>query len=103
MEFHMMNITYAALHMRAQTWKDKIYMQRWLYVDKAHTAVDIFCFGVFFFTQHNIKKQHNTRTKPRVGRWYSTLQKNKQSSLSILTLYRNFHEIQKATFSKTEN
>ena len=29
--------------------KDKIFMQRWLYIDEAHTAPDIFSFAIFFF------------------------------------------------------
>ena len=28
--------------------KDNIFMQRQLYIDKAHIALDIFCFAVFF-------------------------------------------------------
>ena len=28
--------------------KDNIFMQRWLYIDKAHMALDIFRFAVFF-------------------------------------------------------
>ena len=28
--------------------KDEIFMQSWLYIDKAHAALDIFCFAVFF-------------------------------------------------------
>ena len=28
--------------------KDEIFMQRGLYIDKAHTALDIFNFAVFF-------------------------------------------------------
>ena len=51
MEFHMLYIIYAALHMRnAHTnRKDDIFMQRRLYIDEAHTALDIFRFAVFFF------------------------------------------------------
>ena len=29
--------------------KDDIFMQRWLYIDEAHTVLDIFRFAVFFF------------------------------------------------------
>ena len=52
MEFHMINITYAA-YARTNK-KDDIYMQRrlvqrLLYIDEAHTALDIFRFEVFFF------------------------------------------------------
>ena len=45
MDFHMINITYAALHMRAE----KTTFSRRLYIDEAHTALDIFRFAVFFF------------------------------------------------------
>ena len=41
MEFHMIDITYAALN--------DIFMQRRLYIDEAHTALDIFRFAVFLF------------------------------------------------------
>ena len=41
MEFHMINITYAALHVRAETKKKNIFMQR-LYIDEAHMPLDIF-------------------------------------------------------------
>ena len=51
MEFHMMNITYAALHMRAQTEKNDIFMQKRLYIDEAHTVLDMFRFAVFFIFQ----------------------------------------------------
>ena len=47
MEFHMINITYAAMHVRRNR-KDDIFMQRRLYIDEAHTALDIFRFAVFF-------------------------------------------------------
>ena len=63
MEFHMINITYAALHMRAQTEKMTfsckddyckalhIYWSggaRNLYIKEAHMVLDIFRFAVFF-------------------------------------------------------
>ena len=46
MEFHMINIIYTALPMCAQTEKNNIFMQRRLYIDEAHTALDIFLFAV---------------------------------------------------------
>ena len=63
MEFHMLNITCMALHMRVQTEKTtfsckddqgKFYMyigvgSRDLFIDKAHMALDIFRFAVVFF------------------------------------------------------
>ena len=48
MEFHMINITYTALHMRSQTEKT-IFSFKDDYIDEAHTALDIFCFVVFFY------------------------------------------------------
>ena len=68
MEFHLINIICAALSIRAQTEKTKflckddwykaldIYILEWgqwtctLYIDKAHMALDIFHFAVFFFS-----------------------------------------------------
>ena len=60
MEFHIMNIIYVALPMRAQTEKHfhakntcaKLYIYigvgaRDLYIDETHTALDIFRFAVF--------------------------------------------------------
>ena len=32
--------------------KDVIFMQRRLYIDEAHTALDIFRFAVFFYTRN---------------------------------------------------
>ena len=49
-EFHMIDIIYAACgiaHVRTIR-KDNIFMQRRLYIDEAHTALDIFRFAVFF-------------------------------------------------------
>ena len=46
MEFHMINIIFVALHKRTNR-KDDILMQRWLYIDELHMALDIFCFAVF--------------------------------------------------------
>ena len=43
MEFHMINVIYVALPMHACTnKKDAIFMQRRLYIDEAHRALDIF-------------------------------------------------------------
>ena len=52
MEFHMINITYAALHNAHELTnrKDNIFMQIRLYIDEAHTALDIFRFAVFFYS-----------------------------------------------------
>ena len=58
----MINIIYAALHIRAQTEKTTFYAKttnaklyiyigvgaRDLYIDEAHIALDIFCFAAFF-------------------------------------------------------
>ena len=44
MEFHMINITYAAMHVCAETEKTTF-----SYIDEAHTALDIFRFAVFLF------------------------------------------------------
>ena len=63
MELHMIDMIYAALPMCAQTEKTifsckddyaKLYIYmgvgaRDLYIDEAHTALDIFRFAVFFF------------------------------------------------------
>ena len=38
--------------------KDDIFMQRRLYIDEAHTALDIFLFAVFFFQK--VKFRSNT-------------------------------------------
>ena len=57
MEFHMINIINAALSIRAQTEKTTFSSEtlhihwsgvRDLYIDEAHTALDIFHFAVFF-------------------------------------------------------
>ena len=48
MEFHMINIMYAALS-RNRNRKDDILMQRRLYIDEAHTVLDIFRFAAFFW------------------------------------------------------
>ena len=68
MELHMIYIIYAALSMREQTEKRhfhakttsaKLYIyigvgSRDLYIDEAHTALDIFRFVIFFFmTSHS--------------------------------------------------
>ena len=47
MEFHMINIMYAALPMHTNR-KYDIYMERRLYIYEAHMALDIFCFALFF-------------------------------------------------------
>ena len=65
----MVNIIYAALFMRAQTVKTtstKLYIYngvgaRDLYIDEAHTALDIFRFAAFFFTLYNNKTSEKKR------------------------------------------
>ena len=49
MEFHRINIIYAALPLRAQTEKTTFSCKDDLYIDEAHTALDIFHFAVFFY------------------------------------------------------
>ena len=50
MEFHMINITYTALHMRAQMEKMTFSCKDdcTLYIDEARMVLDIFRFAVFF-------------------------------------------------------
>ena len=45
----MMNIIYVALSIRAQTEKMTFSCKDDLYIDEAHTALDIFHFAVFFY------------------------------------------------------
>ena len=56
MEFHMINITYAALHMREQTENTTFACKDdcTLNIDEAHTALDIFRFVVFFFMKSHL-------------------------------------------------
>ena len=56
MEFHMINITYAALHMRAQTEKTTFSCKDDCTLTK-HTALDIFRFAVVFFVHINVSYQ----------------------------------------------
>ena len=48
MEFHMINIKYAALYMRAQTEKTTFTCKDDFFIDEAHMALDIFSFAAFF-------------------------------------------------------
>ena len=75
MEFHMINITYAALHMRAQTEKNDIFMQRRLYIDEEHTALDIFRFAVFFnrWCQREISPKDLTNVSARGAKNFISL------------------------------
>ena len=59
MEFHIINIMYAALPMRAHTnRKDNIFMQRRLYIDEAHMALDIFPLRLQYDLCHTTRSQY---------------------------------------------
>ena len=92
----MMNITYAALHVRAETEKNNIFMQRRPYIDEAHTALGIFRFAVFFnmviiFEAIDI---YRLSSQPLVQLHHFVV--HKQSPVIVYIVQRGKHRIAKA-------
>ena len=85
MEFHMINVIISSIAHARTNRDDNIFIQIWLYIDEAHTELDIFRFAALFLIHHQPNPSRNSTQ--HVERYQDSLINPILTAIAILKKY----------------